>query len=101
VPGLGPGIHPAVLVAGGREEAVDVVVPAHLGSGRECRASAPNLALLERVAALTGGRMAPAPGDLLAARAGVRRQTTRLDTFLVPLALAFLLADIAARRFAG
>jgi Ca-activated chloride channel homolog len=98
VAGLGPGVHPAVLADGGREDDVDVVVPADASSGREQRAAGPNVALLARVAALTGGRMDPAPGEVVAARAGVRREATPLDGFLVPLVLALFLADVAARR---
>src|SRR4029077_653799 len=52
VPELEPGVHAAVLVAGGGQEAVEVVVPARSASGRELRAAGPNLTLLEKVARL-------------------------------------------------
>jgi hypothetical protein len=42
--------------------------------------------------------MDPAPGEVVAARAGVRREATPLDGVLVPLVLALFLADVAARR---
>ena len=98
VPDLAAGVHPAVLRVGSGEEPLDVVVPASSPSGREYRSGAPNLALLERVAALTGGHVAPEPAAVLAARPGVRRRMRALETVLVPLALVLLLGDIAARR---
>src|SRR5207248_151265 len=54
VPALAPGVHAVALAAGGHEEPVEVVVPARSPSGRELRAAAPNLALLEAVAKLSG-----------------------------------------------
>ncbi|MGH7893950.1 MAG: VWA domain-containing protein, partial [Candidatus Binatia bacterium] len=102
VPNLGAGMHPAILVSG-REpaavaESVEFMIPPTSDSGREYRTGAPNVALLRRVAALTGGAVAPEPTAVLAARPGVRREVIPLAAILVPLALAFLLADIALRR---
>ena len=100
VPALEAGVHAAVLVVGGREEAVELAVPARSGSGRELRAGGPDLPLLEKVARLSGGRVGPEPADILAARAGTGRERRPLEGWLVPLALGLLLAEVATRRFA-
>ena len=100
MPALAPGVHAAALAAGGHEEPVEVVVPARSASGRELRAAAPNLALLETVAKLSGGRVGAEPGDILAARPGVERERVPLEGWVVPLALALILGDITARRLA-
>jgi len=97
-PTLDAGVHAGTLAAGDHEEPVELVVPARSASGREYRALGPNAALLERVAALTGGRVGPEPADVVAARAGVRRRALPLDGVLVPLALVLILADVALRR---
>jgi Mg-chelatase subunit ChlD len=99
VPTLPPGRHPGTLASPwGSDEAVDLLVPSGHVSGREQRVAGPNRALLERVAALTGGRVDPTPDELLAARPGIRREAVPLDLLLIPLALVLLLADVAARR---
>jgi Ca-activated chloride channel homolog len=98
VPPLEAGVHPAVLVAPGREDRVDVVVPPAHGSGREYASAGANVALLERLAARTGGRVGAEPADVLAARGGARHERVPLDGVLVPLALALVLADVALRR---
>ena len=100
VPDLRPGPHRGVLVAGpgGAEEAVELVVPAGVDGGREGRAVGPAMGLLERVAAMTGGRMQPAPREVLAARAGMKREVRPLGGVLIPLAIVLILADIALRR---
>src|SRR5262245_48486823 len=95
---LGAGVHPVTVVSGGTGTRAEVAVPARVSSGREARASEPNLALLGRLAALTGGAVSPAPADVVRARAGVRRRVVPLDALLVPLALALVLADVALRR---
>ena len=98
VPALEPGAHAAVLVAGGHPEPVEVVAPMRSASGRELRAAAPNLALLEKVARLSGGRVGATAGEILAARPGVARERLPLGAWAVTLALALILADVAARR---
>jgi hypothetical protein len=40
----------------------------------------------------------PAPRDVLSARPGVRHETVALDWFLVTLAIALILGDVAVRR---
>src|SRR5439155_1278298 len=100
VPPLEAGVHPAVLAAGGHEEPVEIIVPARSASGRELRAAAPNLVLLERVAKLSGGRLDAGAGEILAARPGVGRERVPLEGWVVPLALTLILGDIAARRLA-
>ena len=97
VPALGTGVQPATLVAAGRDEKVELVVAPRSPSERELRALAPDLALLERVAALTGGRMAPEPADVVAARPGVRRREVPLEPVLIALALVLVLGDVALR----
>jgi Mg-chelatase subunit ChlD len=103
VAGLRPGPYPASLRTGDGaaavEETVDLVVPRASGSDREHRAAAPDVALLGRLAALTGGRIGPEPHDVLAARPGVARRIVPLDGLLVPLILALVLADVALRRW--
>jgi Ca-activated chloride channel family protein len=101
VPLLAPGVHPATLASGGREETTELVVPEHASDSREFRIEGPDVALLERLAALTGGRVGPEPADVLVARPGVRRRAMPLDPFLVPVALALVLADVALRRLRG
>jgi Ca-activated chloride channel homolog len=103
VPNLRPGLHPAVLVssggaAGPKTEPVDLMVPTTADSGRELRASAPNLGLLRDVARVTGGAVEPALDAVLRARPGVRHETIALDWLLIPLALALVLGDVAVRR---
>src|SRR5439155_7461067 len=71
LPALEPGVHAAALAAGGHQEPLEVVVPARSSSGRELRAAAPNLVLLETVAKLSGGRLGPEPREILAARPSV------------------------------
>lgn len=100
---LRPGPYPASLRTGegeaAVEEPVDVIVPRGSGSEREQRATTPDLALLTRLAALTGGRVGPEPNDVLAARPGVARRIVPLDGVLVPIVLALLLVDVALRRW--
>ncbi|HLY36980.1 MAG TPA: VWA domain-containing protein, partial [Candidatus Binatia bacterium] len=98
VAALAPGVHPVTIVAGGTESTAEVAVPERWASGREERATGPNRALLERLAALSGGAMSPAPADVLRARPGVRRRLVPLDVVLIPLALGLVLADVALRR---
>src|SRR5207237_1606044 len=74
VPGLEPGVHLCRLVSAAGAEPLRLVVPARSPSGRESRVRGPNLALLARAAALTGGRLAPQPADVVAARPGVGRR---------------------------
>ncbi len=97
---LAPGVHPATFREGDHETAVEIAIPSRSSSGREQRASGPNLDLLTRLAALSGGTVGPSPADLLRARAGVRRRAVPLDVILVPLALVLVLADVALRRLA-
>jgi len=40
------------------------------------------------------------PGEILAARPGMRRERVPLEGWVVPLALALILGDITARRLA-
>src|SRR5206468_11039237 len=74
VPGLEPGVHLCRLVSAAGAEPLRLVVPARSPSGRESRARGPNLALLARAVALTGGRLAAQPADVVAARPGVGRR---------------------------
>jgi hypothetical protein len=105
VPGLGAGLHAGVLVSGSgeaaREAPVELMVPQSSPSGREARVQEPNLRLLAAVAARTGGRVAPDPRTVLAARAGVTRRVLPLEKWLIPLVLLLVLADVAARRRVG
>jgi hypothetical protein len=55
------------------------------------------VALLARVAALTGGRMDPAPADVVTARAGRASRGHAARRILVPLVLALFLAGRRAR----
>jgi Mg-chelatase subunit ChlD len=102
VPELPAGVLPARLRRGtgtaAIEERIELAVPASTASGREGRATAPDRSLLAQVAAATGGRVDPEPGDVLAARAGVARERRSLDGILVPLVLALVLLDVALRR---
>jgi Mg-chelatase subunit ChlD len=98
VPGLDAGLHAAVVVSGTRERPVELVVPEASTSGRESRIQEPNLKLLGAIAARTGGRVAPEPHAVLAARPGVVRRTLPLEKWLIPLALILVLADVATRR---
>src|SRR5262249_20096222 len=99
IPGLTPGHHAAWLRTGASaEEPVELVVPAASGT-REYRASAPNHALLEEVAALTGGQVDPDPLAVLAARPGIGRRVIPLEGVLIPLVLVLVLADVALRRW--
>ena len=100
VPGLAPGVHICRLVSAAGEEPLRLLVPARSPTGREFRARGPNLALLARAAALTGGRVGPHPADVVAVRPGVGRRSVPLVGLLVPLALALVLADVAVRRLA-
>ncbi|TMB46040.1 MAG: VWA domain-containing protein [Deltaproteobacteria bacterium] len=101
VPGLEPGVHLCRLVSAAGAEPLRLVVPARSPSGRESRARGPNLALLARAVALTGGRLAAQPADVVAARPGVGRRRVALAGVLVPLALLLVLGDVAVRRLAS
>lgn len=101
VPNLRPGLHPAILRGPGvmpGTERLDLLVPASAESGRELRRVAPDLTLLRAVAESTGGSVDPEPARVLTARPGVRHETVPLEGLLVPLALLFVLADVAVRR---
>jgi Mg-chelatase subunit ChlD len=104
VPDLRAGMQSALFVShdGERlvEERVELMVPATFACGREHRAGGPDLQLLQRVAQLTGGAMAPEPQAIFAARPGFKRHAIPLGALLIPLALACVLADIAVRRLA-
>jgi hypothetical protein len=97
---LAPGLHPGHLLAGAREEAVLVPVT-RAGSDREARAAQANRALLERVAAATGGVVDPEPRRVLTARPGERRARRPLATGLAGIATLLVLVDVAARRRAA
>src|SRR5438552_2481332 len=96
VPNLAPGVHVCRLVSAAGDEPLRLVVPARSPSGRELRAQGPNLTLLARAAALTGGRLGAEPRDVVGARAGARRRRVPLAPILVPLALV-LAGDDDAR----
>jgi Mg-chelatase subunit ChlD len=99
VPDLERGLVSAMLVApGGVEEPTMLAVPDEMGSGREGRAVSPDVGLLDRVAALTGGRMDPQPADVITARGGTAGETLSLLRLLIPLALAAIVGDVALRR---
>jgi len=100
VPHLEPGVHLCRLVSAAGEEPLRLLVPARSPSGREFRARGPNLALLARAAALSGGRVGPEPADVVAVRSGAGRRSVPLAGLLVPLALVLVLADVAVRRLA-
>jgi len=101
LPHVAPGTHLARLVSRAGDEPVTLVVPPTGTSARELATSGPDRALLERLAAATGGRVDPTLDDVLAAPAGVARRTVPLDGVLIPLALALVLADVALRRLAA
>jgi Ca-activated chloride channel family protein len=105
LPSLRTGVHPAILVApspeGPVEERIELTVPARSVSGREARATTPNRVFLAQLAASTGGVVDPEPAEIFAARPGVRHEHTPLAAYLVPLALALVLLDVALRRRAG
>jgi Mg-chelatase subunit ChlD len=65
---------------------------------REYLALPPDDALLARVAALTGGRVAPAPAQFFDARGERIRYHKELWPFCLWLAALLLLVDVAARR---
>jgi hypothetical protein len=98
VPDLAPGVHEAVLRTTAGDEAIALAVPADAASGREGRAAGPALPLLARLAAASGGRVDPEPAAVLATRAGFTRERQPLAAWLVPIALAAVLADVALRR---
>lgn len=103
VANLRPGLHPAVLVSSGsgpasQTEPVDVMVPTTADSGRELRTSEPNFGLLREVARISGGAVDPELATVLSARPGVRHETVPLDWLLIPLAIVFVLGDVAVRR---
>jgi hypothetical protein len=79
----------------------DSSVAAAAASGRESRVQEPDLRQLAAVATRTGGGLAPEPAAVLAARAGTARRTRPLETWLIPLALLLVLADVATRRSAA
>jgi len=58
----------------------------------------PDVALLTRLTAATGGRINPAVRDLVARKPGTRELLHGLDHLLVPLAMFLFLGDVAIRR---
>jgi len=100
LPPLAPGPHPATIRGSAGAWQTLLRVPEVTAGDRERRGGPPDRALLERAAARTGGRVDPEPADVLAARGGVARTRTPLETPLVALALAAILADVALRRLA-
>jgi Ca-activated chloride channel homolog len=99
VPALAAGRHRVrLLVGAGPAERVVLAVPARAASGREGRAVGAASALLARLAAVTGGRVDPAPADVLAARPGSSRDRQPLATPLALVALLLVLADVALRE---
>jgi Mg-chelatase subunit ChlD len=101
LPRLAPGVHRARLAGPDATPAeVEVAVPATAAGARETRALGPNHTLLAALAAATGGRVDPLPADVLAAPPGAVRERRPLAGLLVPLVLALVLADVAARRLA-
>jgi Mg-chelatase subunit ChlD len=98
VPNLRPGLHGGILSGATPDERFDLLVPAAADTERELRHTEPNLALLRDVTRATGGTVEPAPRDVLSARPGVRHETVALDWFLVTLAIALILGDVAVRR---
>jgi Mg-chelatase subunit ChlD len=99
VPGLAAGVVPVALVTpDGHAQPTTLAVPADEGSGREGRAVGPDGALLERIAAATGGRVDPEPADVVAARGGTASEARSLLRLLVPLALVAILGDVGLRR---
>jgi Ca-activated chloride channel homolog len=64
----------------------------------EFAASQPNLALLERLAAATGGAVDAPLRTVVGRRPGTRRVGQPLDWLLVPLAMLLFLADVGVRR---
>jgi hypothetical protein len=102
VPEVAAGVVPAVLVTpDGIEEATTLAVPDQTGSGREGRAVDPDVALLARVAEMSGGRIDPEPTDVVAPRSGTTSESMPLLRLLIPLALAAVLGDVALRRRAA
>jgi hypothetical protein len=65
----------------------------------EGRAVGPDRALLEQLAIATGGRVDPTPAQVVAARDGRARETRPFGTWLVAVAMALVLADVALRRY--
>jgi Ca-activated chloride channel family protein len=80
-------------------ETIPTTDPSRGDGGREGRAIGPALGLLAELAARTGGRIDPEPAAVLAARAGVARETRPMTPLLIPFALALVLADVGLRRW--
>jgi Mg-chelatase subunit ChlD len=105
-PRLEPGRHVATLRTAGQRgeapageaQAMDLFVPEGPRGGHESRSGGENLALLSRVATLSGGRMEPPPTSVLAARPGTSRRTVPLAGWLVATALALVVTGVALRR---
>ena len=50
-------------------------------------------------ATATGGRVDPTPAEMVAARDGRARETRPFGSWLIAIAMALVLADVALRRF--
>lgn len=98
VPGMGTRTYDAIVTSPDGERPVRLTVPPPTADGRELRAVGPNRTLLARVAEMTGGRLDPDPADVVRARPGTARRAVPLDTWLIPLAIALVLADVWTRR---
>jgi Ca-activated chloride channel homolog len=80
--------------APGREETAN----AGGAVAREGRAVGPNRAMLEQLATATGGRVDPTPAEVIVARDGRAQETRPFGAWLVALAMALVLVDVALRR---
>ncbi len=104
LPALPPGEYALTLLRRTARESVDqrsLVVRVPQGAPEpqeEFLAPAPNVALLEAIAQRTGGRFGAQPADPMERPLGARAARCDLQDFLVPLALALFLGDVAIRR---
>jgi len=98
-----PGRHAITIVTrfpGGavREQALRLTVPVlDDGAAAEFSRTAPDLALLTRLTAGTGGRLNAPPEALAERRPGTRSAAYPLERLLLPLAMLLFLADTALR----
>jgi hypothetical protein len=91
------GDHPAVQ----KRDMLAVEASDDEATSAELARKLPDMDLLRDVSAATGGSVNPTI-DEVAAHHGARRMSLRpLDVLLIPLALAFLVADIAVRLHAA
>lgn len=105
LPSLATGRFPLTLVrrASGQrllEHTEPVTIPAEASEPQEeQRHEQPNRALLTLLTEGTGGTIDAGVEEIVRRNLGTRRLAYPLEPILVPLAMLFFLADVAARRF--